>query len=151
MAQGDVTLVQDFLDDLGGKLHDLDADTIKLGLITTLTTPTTGTANPTWGAAGTNWSTNQVTPGGNYATGGPDISATWSQTSGLGTFDATDVSILQNASNPTNARWGIIYNDTATNKDVIGFIDLGADTDLSAGDFTITWNGSGIFTIGTIS
>ena len=151
MAQGDVTLVQDFLDDLGSKLHDLDADVIKLGLITTTTTPTTGTANPTWGAAGTNWSTNQVTPGGNYTTGGPDISATWSQTSGLGTFDATDVSILQNASNPTNARWGIIYNDTATNNDVIGFIDLGGDTDLSAGDFTITWNASGIFTIGTIS
>lgn len=151
MAQGDVTLVQDFLDDVGSGLHDLDANTIKLGLITSSTTPTTGTANPTWGAAGTNWSTNQVTPGGNYASGGPDISATWGQTSGVGTFDATDVSILQHASNPTNARWGIIYNDTATNKDVIGFIDLGGDTDLSAGDFTITWNGSGIFTIGTIS
>jgi hypothetical protein len=152
MAAGDITLYQAFLDDLGGKLHDLDADVIKIGLVTTSYTPATGDAVPCWGAGGTtNTSTNQVTPGGNYATGGPDISATWSQTSGLGTFDATDVSIAQNASNPTNARWGIIYNDTATNKNCIGFVDLGSAVDLSAGAFSIVWNASGINTIGTIS
>lgn len=151
MAAGDVTLMQDFLADLGAEIHSLDADTIKLGLITSSTTPDKTDSDACWGAGGsTNYSTNQVTPGGNYADGGGDISATYGEASGLATFDATNVSISQNGSNPTNARWGIIYNDTASNKDVIAFVDLGGDINLSAGDFTITWNASGIFTIGTI-
>lgn len=152
MAQGGVTLMQDFLDDLGKQIHDLDADTIKLGLITTSTTPDTTDADACWGAGGsTNYSTNEVTPGGNYSAGGPDISATWGEAAGVGTFDSADVSISQHASNPTNARWAIIYNDTATNKDVIGFVDLGAAVDLSLGDFSLTIDSSGFFTIGTIS
>lgn len=148
MAAGDVTVIDQFLEGLGREVHQLETDDFKVGLVTSTTTPTAATANPCWGAGGsTNWSTNQVTPGGNYATGGPSIGGTYSQTSGTATFDGTDVSITQNASNPTNARWGIGYNDTTTNKEVVFFIDLGADIDLSAGDFSITWNASGIFTI----
>lgn len=148
MAAGDVTVIDEFLEDLGLEVHQLETDDFKLGLVTSTTTPTASTADPRWGAGGsTNWSTNQVTPGGNYATGGPSIGGTYSQTAGTATFDATDVSITQNASNPTNARWGIGYNDTSAGKEVVFYIDLGTDIDLSAGDFSITWNGSGIFTI----
>ena len=59
-------------------------------------------------------------------------------------FDADDISIAQHASNPTNARWGILYNDTSAGKECVGFVDLGAAIDLSAGAFSITWNASGI-------
>ena len=148
MAEGDVTVVNEFLEDVGLGVHDLNGDTVKLGLVTSSTTPTAATADPRWGAGGsTNWSTNEVTPGGNYASGGPDITNTYSEGSGTATFDATDVSISENASNPTDARWGILYNDTSAGKEVIAFVDLGGDIDLSAGDFSITWNGSGIFTL----
>lgn len=146
MAEGDVTTVNEFREDVGTGIHDLNTDAVKLGLITSATTPTAATADPRWGAGGTtDWSTNEVTPGGNYTTGGPDITNTYSETSGTATFDAADVSILENASNPTDARWGILYNDTSVGKEVIAFLDLGAVVDLSAGDFTITWNASGIF------
>ena len=148
MASGDVTVFDQFLQDMGRKVHQLETDVIKLGLITNAVTPTASTSDPRWGAGGsTNFDTNEVTAGGNYAAEGPDIAGTYSQTSGTATFDATDVSILQNASNPTNARWGIIYNSTSSGKECIAFIDLGSVRDLTTGNFSITWNPSGIFTI----
>lgn len=130
-------------------MHDLENDTIKVGLITSTTTPAITTADPRWGAGGsTNWSTNEVTAGGNYTAGGPTIAnPTVTLSGGAGVFDGDDISITQHASNPTNARWGIIYNDTDAGKRALGYIDLGADTDLSNGDFSITWNASGIATL----
>lgn len=148
MAAGDVTWFYQAKVDLGLKIHNLDTDTIKLGLITSAVTPTETDAAPHWGGTGTtNFATNQVTPGGNYASGGPDISATYAGASPNAKFDATDVSIAQDASNPTNARWGIIYNDTDTNKRALAFVDLGSARDLTTGAFSIAWNASGIATL----
>lgn len=146
MAQGDVVFFDQYLVDVQEKVHNQETDTIKVGFVTSTTTPTATTADPRWGAGGTtNFSSNEVTAGGNYSAGGPaaaNNSVTLS--SGAGVFDADDISITQDGSNPTNARWGIIYNDTATGKNALGFVDYGSDTDLSAGDFSITWNASGI-------
>lgn len=149
MPQGDVILFNEFKEDIGQEVHQLSTDTFKLGLITNAVTPTASTSDPRWGAGGaTNFTTNQVTPGGNYSTGGPTIgSSTWSETAGTATFDGSDISIAVNASNPNNARWGIIYNDTSAGKEAVAFLDLGGVTDLTAGTFTVTWNASGIFAL----
>lgn len=146
MAIGDVVFFDQFLVDVQKKLHDLSSDTLMVGLITAVATPAATDADPRWGAGGTtNYLTNEVTPGGNYATGGVAIATpTVTLTAGAAVFDGGDISITQNASNPTNARWGIIYNSTDTGKRAIGFVDLGAAIDLSAGNFSITWNASGI-------
>lgn len=146
MATGDVVFFDQFLVDVQEKVHNLESDTIKLGLITSAVTPAATTADPRWGAGGTtNFSSNEVTPGGNYSAGGASMAnPAVTLSGGAAVFDTDDVSITQNGSNPTNARWGIIYNDTATGKNCLGYLDLGADTDLSAGDFTVTWNVSGI-------
>ena len=148
MATGDVTFFDQFLVDEGKKVHNLDADTIKVGLITSTVTPAATDSDPRWGAGGTvNFATNQVTAGGNYATGGPAI-PTNSMTldTGKGKFDGGDIVIAQHASNPTNARWGIIYNDTPAGKNCVGFVDLGAVTNLSLVPFEIQWAATGIGT-----
>jgi hypothetical protein len=147
MAAGDIVIFNEFKEDVGQKIHNLSSDTFKLGLVTNAVTPAATTADPRWGAGGsTNLSSSQVTPGGNYSSGGPTLaSSTWSETSGTATFDAADVSIAQNASNPNNARWAVIYNDTSAGKEAVAFVDLGGVTDLTAGAFSITWNASGIF------
>jgi hypothetical protein len=144
MALGDVVFFDQWLVDVQEALHDHETGAFNLGLITSAVTPSATTSDPRWGAGGgTNLSTNQVTPGGNYSTGGPSIAnPTVTLTSGAGVWDADDVAIAQNASNPTNARWGIIYN--SGNNRCVGFVDLGAAIDLSAGDFSVTWNASGI-------
>lgn len=142
MATGDVTLFEEFIGELGTKVHNLDADTIRIGIITSSSTPTASDATPRWG----DYSANQVATGGTYADKGPDISATYSEAAGVGTLDATDVTISQDGSGFTNGRWGIIYNDTATNDEAIAFVDLGADRSIVSGDLVITWNASGIAT-----
>lgn len=146
MAQGDVTIFNAFKVTIGKKLVDLSADTIKLGLVTSTYTPTAADADPRWGAGGsTNTSTNEVAPGGNYSAGGPTIgSTTYTASGSTAVFNGSTVTISQNASNPTNARWGIIYDSTDAGKRCIGFLDLGAATNLSNGDLTVNWNASGI-------
>jgi hypothetical protein len=149
MAQGDVVVFAQAKLDIGLEVHQLETDVIKLGLATNVVTPTETTSDPRWGAGGgTNIATNQVTPGGNYSTGGPTVANNvYTLSSATTTFDGDNISITQNGSNPTNARWGHIYNDTAAGKQVIAFLDLGSVTDLTAGDFSVTWNASGIFTL----
>ena len=149
MAQGDVTLFDQFLEDVGRKLHQLETDVIKCGLVTNATVPAATTTVPAWGAGGTtNFKTTEVTPGGNYAADGIDIAATYSQTAGTATLDgATNPQWLQNASNPTDATWGIVYNDTETNKVCIAYVDLGGAFNMTTGDLTITWAGGGIATM----
>jgi hypothetical protein len=148
MAAGDVTVFNVHLQDIGRGVHNLETGDISLGLITNAVTPASTTAAPCWGAGGTtNFDTNEVTAGGNYINDGPSIGGTYAQAAGTATFDVTDVDIEQNAANPTDARWGIIYNETATNNECIAFIDLGAVINLTAGDFSITWHANGVYTI----
>jgi len=150
MAAGDVVFYEQFYVDVQEGIHNLETDTIKLGLVTSTYTPTAADADPRWGAGGTtNTSTNEVTAGGNYPAGGLSVAnPSVTLVSGQGEFNADDVSATQNASNPTDARWGVIYNDTALGKQAIGYLDLGAVIDLSAGDFSVQWDLNGISRMG---
>ena len=149
MAQGTVTMFQEFLGTMGLGEFNLNTNLYKIGLVTVSLTPVTGATDPGWSASrSTDYSANEVTPGGDYSTGGKDITNTYAEAAGVGKFDAADQSpyVQVNASNATNVRWGIIYNDTDSDKKAIGFIDMGAAFDMTTGDLNITWNASGIFT-----
>jgi len=149
MAQGDVTIFDAFLENVfDSGIHDFGStpNTIKVALIKSAANggddPAVTDAVPCWGAGGTtNFATAEVTPGGNYTTGGATCaSASASLSGGVLQVDFGDPATWsQNASNPTNARWGIVYDDTATNKNAIAFVDLGSDFDMTTGDLTITW------------
>lgn len=154
MAVGDFVVFDQFLTDLGNKIHDMDSDTFKLGLIKSAANggddPAATDTAPHWNGTGTtDYSTSEVTAGGNYSTGGSSLaSPSWAVTSNIVKWDVNNLTITQNASNPTNARWGIVYNSTDTNKRAIGYLDLGSDQDLSGGDFTYTVPANGLFRIG---
>lgn len=148
MAAGDIVFFDQFRLDLGKKLHDLSADSIKLALVTSTVTPSKTTADPRWGSGGsTNLSSNQVsTAGTSYVTGGTALSSrTWT-IAGTPTarpvLRAANITWAQDASGPTNARWGILYNDTDSGKRAIGYVDLGSDRSLVSGPLTIDWNGT---------
>lgn len=151
MAQGDVFVHDQFLvDALEGATHNFSTATVKCALIKSLANggadPAITDADPCWGAGGTtNYSSAEVTAGGNYTAGGATC-ATPSVTlvSGKARLDFGDpASWAKAAGNPTNARWGIVYNDSATNKNVLGYVDLGSDFDMTGGALTITWNANG--------
>jgi len=154
MAQGSFTLFNEFAESSMDGRIDLDTHTLKFAL--TSTVPAATDAVPCWGAGGsTNLSTNEVS-GDNYTAGGKTLATvTWVRTLGVSTLDAADLSgadkWAQHASGPNNIKTGILYSDTATNKDAIGFMDMTADggttaISLQAGDISVTWNAAGIFT-----
>ena len=154
MATGDIVVFNAAKVALGNKLIDFDSDTFKFALITSAVTPTADAAAPHFGGTGTtNYATNQVTPGGNYTSGGPSLtSLAYTDITGVIHWRAQKVTIAQHASNPTNARWGIIFNDTDTNKRAVAYVDLGSARDLSAGPFEFRFNAvDGVGTIITVS
>jgi hypothetical protein len=144
MATGDIKWFAQGLHDLGNKLHALGTDALKLGLITSTVTPTVAATLPHFGGTGTtNYATNQVTTGTAYTAGGPTLTGvSWSVVAGVPTLRAAQVTIAQDAAGFTNARWGIIYNNTNAAKQALGFIDLGADRSIVAGSLTLDWSGA---------
>lgn len=123
---------------------DLDADTIKAMLTTSVYSPAQATHDFKDDV------TNEVAAGGNYAAGGAALgSKTVGLAAGVVKFDAADVTWLQHASNPTNARRMVLYKDTgvAGTSPLIAYGDLAAsDVDMTAGDTTLQWNAAGIVT-----
>jgi hypothetical protein len=151
MARGDFTLFDEFVAQIGLKKHNLDTDVLKLAFIDNFITPTAGDATPQWGVgSGVDYDGNEVSTAGGYVAGGFTISApSYVEAAGTGTLndDDSNLSLAQNGSGFTNAYWAILYNDTATNKDAIGFYDLGGPVSEVAGPINFNFNASGILTI----
>ena len=145
MAAGDITLFDEFTNSYGQEIHDFVNDTFKLGLINNDSgEPANTTALPQWG----NFSTDDVSNAGGYTAGGETIGSTvYNEADGTATFYGNNVSLSQNGSGFTNARWGIIYNDTAANDEAVGYVDLGEDISEQAGDININWNSNVIFNL----
>jgi hypothetical protein len=144
MAQGDVTFFQE------ATAYMLDGDwastdVIKCAILDNTTTPTAADSTPQLGDY------TEVGTGGTYVAGGTslgDIATVVTQSGAVMTFDsATNPTWAQDGGNDVDAYWGLIYNSTDGSARALAFVDLGGPVDMTAGDLTITWNASGIFTI----
>ncbi len=152
MATGDFTVFNELSISLGEKKINLETDTIKLALIDDTVTPLVDTNTPMWsGGSSQDYVSNEVDEFvGGYSEGGVTISGPeLIRAAAVTTFDDDDsnITITQNGAGFDDARWGILYSDTATNKEAIGFLDLGEDRSQIAGAININWNASGILTI----
>ncbi|MEY2854667.1 MAG: hypothetical protein RL030_1799, partial [Pseudomonadota bacterium] len=105
------------------------ASAIKVALVTATLTPNNADSFPTWGAGGTqNYSTNEIAATGAYVAGGVTLTGCTVVQTGSQVFlnCNSPLTWAANGASPVNARWAIVYNNTTTNKEVIGYIDLGA-------------------------
>lgn len=129
---------------------DWDTDTIKVALLTSAYTPNQD-AHVYWSDV----NANEVS-GTGYTAGGATLTsktpltfpgAVYNTTTNKVVLDAADVTW---ATSTITARYGIIYDDspaTAATKPLLGYVDFATDQSSSSGNFTITWNASGIFEI----
>ena len=164
MAAGQVKVFNAFIENLGKSVHNFDdtfTNGIRMGVIDNGTYTTFASlltlSDPVWGAGGTqNMKTEETAfVSGTYPVNGPNLTSTiadadvWTITSFTAKLDLDDVEFLVDSLNPTDAYWGIIYDDDATNKNCIAAVDLGnaSAVDMTAGNFTITWDAGGLFTI----
>jgi hypothetical protein len=100
--------------------------------------------------AGTSSTNVEVANGNGYTTGGVALTGiSLTQTTGTVTFTSAAVSW---SSATFDAKYIVVYSNTATNKDILGYMDLNvasttAVVSPSNGTLTVTWNASGMFTI----
>tara|TARA_R110000868_G_scaffold55541_9_gene172750 strand:- start:8093 stop:8536 length:444 start_codon:yes stop_codon:yes gene_type:complete len=137
-----------FVEALAEKVHNLGSDTLKVYL-TNATPLTTHTVRKTNGGAQNG--PEEIAAGNGYTAGGNTAAvSTSAQTSGtyklvLGdpaTFTASGGSIGP-------FRYAVLYNDTATNDELIGFWDYGSAITLAAGEsFAVDFDaGTGVLTL----
>ena len=145
MARGDFLLFEEFADKFGQGDHQLDTDTLKLGIVDSTLTPLQNIASPTW----SDFSANEVSTAGGYPANGIEITyggvTRWLEADGDGKLDAADIVISQNGSGFTDADWAILYESVGDA--AIGFIDLDGPVSEQAGDININWNASGVLTV----
>ena len=129
-----------FVEALSEKVHNLGSDTLTVALTNTVPVNTNTQLSNITQIAYTNIQ-NGTTTGRNLA------GVTSAQTSGTYKLDANDLVLTATGTVPT-FRYVVLYNDTATNDELIGWYDYGAAVDLLNGEtFTITWDAAGILTL----
>lgn len=123
---------------------DFDSDTIKVALLSSAYTPNQDTHDYFDDVVA-----NEVT-GTGYTAGGVTLgskTATYDSASNVIVLDAADAVW---ASSTITARYAVIYDDSgATNaqKVLIGYVDFGSDQSSTNGNFTVTWDATGIVRI----
>lgn len=126
-----------------GTMVDLDADTIKIALLTSSYTPDQD-AHDFYDDV----SANEVANSGSYAAGGATLTVTLSQdnTDDEGVFDAVDVSFTTAT---ITARYAVIYKDTGTpsTSPLVCLIDFGSNIASTGGTFAITFAAEGILNL----
>jgi len=144
MAQGDVT----FFEETWAAMHEdmnLETDTFKMCILDTGATPAAADAVPAYSGGTTNFNTDEVANGGNYATGGATLAnPAITEAAGAVTFDTDDPATWsQDGSNPTDALYGLVYDDTTTIKYALCWIDIGGAFNMTTGDLDINVHASG--------
>ncbi len=129
-----------FVGDLGGKVHDLDADLIKVYL---------SNAPPSASADSVIADLADISAGFGYTAGGDDATGVWSETGGVGTLAGTDVVFTASGGTIGPFQYVVLYNDTPSTPldPLIGWWDYGSAITLQDGEtFTVDF-GSSILTI----
>ncbi len=133
-----------FLSQALNKEIDWDTDTIKVALLTNAYTPDQDANNYLDDVVAY-----EVT-GTGYTAGGSTLANktnSYNSATNVITLDADDVTW---SSSTITARYAVIYDASpATNatKPLIGYVDFGSDQSSSNGNFTITWDATGIVRI----
>lgn len=129
-----------FVQDLGTKVHNLSADTLKVMLTNTAPTATnTVKANIT-----------EITAANGYSAGGATVSsATFTNSSGTSKLAAANTVITASGGTVGPFRYAVLYNSTTASGNLIGYFDYGSSITLNDTEtFTVAWDGTnGILTL----
>jgi hypothetical protein len=133
-----------FLSQALNKEIDFDTDTIKVALLTNAYTPDQDAHNYYDDVVANEVSGTGYTAGGNTLA---NKTNSYNSATNVIVLDADDVTW---SSSTITARYAVIYDATpATNatRPLIGYVDFGSDQSSSNGNFTITWDATGIVRI----
>jgi hypothetical protein len=124
-----LVLFDSFKEAVFEKAHNLGSDTLKVALTNSApSAANTVLANIT-----------QISNGNGYTTGGSTLTiSSSSQTSGTYKLVAADLTFTASGGTMGTFRYAVYYNDTATNDELIGYVDYGSAVSLLTGQqFTL--------------
>jgi hypothetical protein len=126
-----------FVEALAEKVHNLGSDTLTLAL--------TAAANP---PVSTNTQLSNLTQI-SYTNLSSRVLTGVTSAQTLGTYALkADNLVLTASGTVATFRYIVLYNDTATNDELIGWFDFGGNVSLLNGEtFTITWDAAGIINL----
>lgn len=140
MPTATFTKVHSFLEACAEKVHNLGSDQIVVALTNAANAPTTSTTQLSGltQISYTNCSSRNVT------------TTSSSQTAGVYKLILADLVLTASGGSIAAFRYVVFYNDTATNDEVLGYLDYGSDLTVASGEtLTIDMDGTnGAFTIG---
>lgn len=128
-----------FVEAVAEKVHNLGSDTLKVALSNTTPLATNAVLSDI----------TQISAGNGYVSGGNTAAqVSSSQTSGTYRLVLSDV-VFTATGAVGPLRYAVLYNDTATNKELIGWYDYGSSITLANGEtFTVDFDGTnGVLTI----
>lgn len=133
---------QDFTEQQIIGTHDWDGNVFKIMLVNSPAPIATNTvkANLT-----------EISAGNGYTAGGTATTITVSETTGTTTVQGTQVVFSASGGNIGPFQYAVLYNDTATNKNLVAWWDYGSAVTLNSGDtFTVKFNNVSPGTIFTL-
>ena len=138
--------INNFVENLAHGVHNFSSATIKVVLIAN-DPSSLSTYSQIQSSGGELGSANGYTQGNKALT-----SVTSSQTGGTYKLDAQDVTFTASGGDLGGTgdvfRYVVLYDDSATNKNVIGYYDYGSNLTIADGNsFSVTFDSSGILTI----
>jgi hypothetical protein len=134
-----LTKFYSFVEAIHEKKHNLGSDTLKVLLTNTAPSLSNTQKSDISG---------ELSTASGYTAGGATVTITSSaQSSGLYTLIATDVTWTASGGSIGPFRYAVFYNDTATNDELIGYIDYGYSVTVASGQtFTIDFDAtSGLY------
>jgi hypothetical protein len=134
-----LTKFYSFVEAIHEKKHNLGSDTLKVLLTNTAPSLSNTQKSDISG---------ELSTANGYTSGGATVTITSSaQSSGLYTLIATDVTWTASGGSIGPFRYAVFYNDTATNDELIGYIDYGYSVTVASGQtFTIDFDAtSGLY------
>lgn len=122
---------------------DFDTDTIKVALLSSSYTPDQDAHDYFNDVSSFEVSGTGYTAGGNTLA---SKTATYDSANNVIVLDAADTTW---ASSTITARYAVVYDSTGTSSTsaLIGYVDFGSDQSSTNGNFTITWDSTGIVRI----
>lgn len=131
---------EQFSEDLSEKVHDLNADTLKVLL-------SNGAPNVATHALRSQAA--EISGGNGYTSGGDDVQNTTARSGGVTDVDGVDTVVTASGAGVGPFRYDILYNDTPASPldPLIGYWDYGAAITLLASETFTTDFGTSLFTV----
>ena len=129
-----------FTEHLAEKVHDLDADVLKVMLVNSPAPVATNTVKA---------DLTEIAAGNGYVAGGADATAATSRAGGTTSITGVDITWTASGGTIGAFRYAVLYNDTPTSPadPLIGWWDYGSSIALNSGEsFTVDF-GSSLFTL----